>query len=83
MTKLYKVYDGLRDEGTTKENDRPTQILDLIPTDKSISRGDLFAVVEPLFGISIETLKRDLDLLKKRRLVMQPSHGFYQRRKPS
>lgn len=81
-TLLFVPYEGLQDSGTTRQNDRPTRVLDLIP-EEGISAGDLWERVKETLNISQKTFYRDLMTLFGRQLIERDSFGHYQRRKPS
>lgn len=82
-TGLFVPYLGLKGEGETADNDRPTQILQLIPEDGSIEGSELCEMARTRFGISQKTFYRDLRTLQDRKLVVKNVWNHYQRRAPS
>jgi hypothetical protein len=82
VTRMFTPYTGLLDEGTTEDNDRPTQVLALFPPEpEDIEFGGLFDLAHEAFNISKATLKRDLTVLITRGLVSKDGWGAYTRRK--
>ncbi len=80
---LFIPYKGLLDEAGEVEYDRPSQVLLLIPEDtEGIDRADLIELAREKFQISTATAYRDLETLKKRRLIELFASRVF-RRKPS
>lgn len=82
QTKLFVPYTGLQDDGKTEATDRPSQLLKLIPDD-GIDRGDLEELAMEKFKCARSTVGRDLDVLRRNRLIVWDSWGRISRRKPS
>jgi hypothetical protein len=82
-TGLFIPYEGLKPEGENADNDRPTQILRLIPEQGSIEGSELCELARARFGISQKTFYRDLRTLLERRLVVKNAWNHYERRPPS
>lgn len=72
----------LQDHSEHVAQDRPSQLLRLIPTE-GISRGDLEEIATEHLRVSRATIGRDLDILKQHRLIVWDGRGFIVPRKPS
>jgi hypothetical protein len=78
---LFVPYEGPLDEGQTRESDRPTRLLELIPQDGEISTGALEERAKTELVISRATVHRDLKVLLSRRRITRDAHGRITRRK--
>jgi len=80
-TRLFVPFSGLKDEGETEENDRPSQVLKLLPGDGA-DREDWYRIAKeqlPVKSYSIGTFKRDVQKLLKRGLIKRDAWGHYTR----
>jgi DNA-binding transcriptional ArsR family regulator len=73
-------YTGLCDVGSSPANDRPTQVLEMIPED-GCRPADLLDRACDHFDVSPRTIFRDLKELKERGLIYTDDAGNIQRRK--
>lgn len=68
---LFVPFTGMLDESTEVALDRPSQVLEqLVPKDaEGVDRIELVALICERFGVSPATAYRDIEVLRKRRLV--------------